>query len=106
MTINTIDVLAAIQSYLDKNNRPCPAHFLTDKFGDDIAETITNLKKDGKVIGRRGRNGGIVFPDTVFKDKAPVAAKKITVSSDTTDVDTQNDNNTDDDDTEIVDIPF
>ena len=96
-TINNIDVLAAIQSYLDSNNRPCPAHYLTDKFGDDVAESITNLKKDGKIIGRRGRNGGIVFPDTVFKDKAPVTAKKV-------EVDTDNDD--DSNDTEIVDLPI
>jgi len=68
-TINNIDVLAAIQSYLDNNNRPCPAHYLTDKFGDDVVENLNSLKKDGKVVGRRGRNGGIVFPDTVFKGK-------------------------------------
>ena len=98
-TINNIDVLAAIQSYLDSNNRPCPAHYLTDKFGDDVAEAITNLKKDGKIIGRRGRNGGIVFPDTAFKDKSPVTAKKVTVKDDSTDSDS-------DSDMEIVEAPF
>jgi hypothetical protein len=98
-TINNIDVLAAIQSYLDSNNRPCPAHFLTDKFGDDVAENITNLKKDGKVIGRRGRNGGIVFPDTQFKDKSPVAAKPVQVDADDSDSDS-------DSDAEIVDLPI
>jgi len=102
-TINNIDVLAAIQSYLDSNNRPCPAHYLTDKFGDDVAENITNLKKDGKVIGRRGRNGGIVFPDTVFKDKtdssSPVAAKKLAVDTEDSDSDS-------DSDLEIVDLPI
>ena len=98
-TINNIDVLAAIQSYLDSNNRPCPAHYLTDKFGDDVAEAITNLKKDGKIIGRRGRNGGIVFPDTVFKDKAPIASKKVEVATDDSDSDG-------DSDVEIVDLPI
>lgn len=88
-TINNIDVLAAIQTYLDNNNRPCPAHYLNDKFGDDVAEAITNLKKDGKIIGRRGRNGGIVFPDTVFKDKSPVKAKAIEL--DTSDSDSESD---------------
>ena len=70
-----------------------------DPFGDDVAENITNLKKDGKVIGRRGRNGGIVFPDTVFKDKSPVAAKPVTVESDDSDSDS-------DSDAEIVDLPI
>jgi hypothetical protein len=103
-TINNIDVLAAIQSYLDNNNRPCPAHFLTDKFGDDVAEAITNLKKDGKIVGRRGRNGGIVFPDTVFKDKAPVKAKKVDIAVENTDSDTDSDS--DSDDIEIAETPF
>ena len=61
------DVLDAITVYLKNNDRPCPAHYLIDKFGEDVSETILSLKKDGSIMGKRGRNGGIVFPD------APVA---------------------------------
>lgn len=80
-TINNIDVLAAIQSYLDNNNRPCPAHYLTDKFGDDVVENLNSLKKDGKVVGRRGRNGGIVFPDTQFKDKDATSTSSVSATT-------------------------
>lgn len=66
-TINSTEVLSSIRSYIEANDRPCPAHYLTDKFGDDVAESILALKKEGLIAGRRGRNGGIVFPDTVFK---------------------------------------
>lgn len=97
-TINNIDVLAAIQSYLENHNRPCPAHYLMDKFGDDVVENVNELKKDGKVIGRRGRNGGIVFPDTVFKDKSPIAAKRVDTSTD--------DDSDNTSDAEIVDLPI
>lgn len=71
------EVLASITSYLDSKKRPCPAHFLTDKFGDDVEETILALKSEGVIVGRRGRNGGIVFPNTVFP------AKKVDIADDT-----------------------
>lgn len=54
------DVLAEIASYTAANGRPCPAKYLTDKFGGDAADIITSLKKDGAVVGRRGRSGGLV----------------------------------------------
>jgi hypothetical protein len=61
--ISKSDVLDAIKIYVSNNDRPCPAHYLTDKFGDDVSETILTLKKEGSIIGKRGRNGGIIFPD-------------------------------------------
>lgn len=97
-TINPTDVMNSITGYIENNQRPCPAHFLTSKFGDDVAETITNLKKDGKIIGRRGRNGGIVLPDTVF-DKKNIVAKPVQVEQDSSD-----DTNSDSDDMDIVDL--
>jgi predicted metal-dependent RNase len=69
MAINKSDVMGAITVYLLNENRPCPAHYLNQKFGDDVADVVASLKKDGVIIGRRGRNGGIVFPDTVFTKK-------------------------------------
>jgi len=68
-SIHTIEVLAAISSYIEINNRPCPANYLTQKFGDDVGEIISNLKSESKIISRRGRNGGVMFPDTTFSDK-------------------------------------
>jgi hypothetical protein len=70
MGIQKSDVLGAITVYLLNENRPCPAHYLIDKFGDDVTEIIGYLKKDGVIIGKRGRNGGIVLPDTVFEKKS------------------------------------
>jgi hypothetical protein len=99
MAINKTDVRDAIEIYINNNNRPCPAHYLTDKFGDDVAETILSLKKDGTIIGRRGRGGGIVFPDTVFEGKTSlkITAKPVKVQ----------DSNTDDsDELAVEEIPF
>ena len=86
MIINKSDVVGAITVYLLNMNRPCPAHYLTQKFGDDVADVITSLKKDGVIIGKRGRGGGIVFPDTVFEKKSkdnkiqPIQANPVNVS--------------------------
>ena len=99
-TINNIDVLAAIQSYLDNNNRPCPAHYLMDKFGDDVAETITSLKKDGKIQGLRGRNGGVIIAGATINRK-----KNNNVSIPTTKVNVSIED-ANDTDMEIVDLPI
>lgn len=66
MKIEKSDVVGSITVYLSANKRPCPAHYLVDKFGDDVVETIADLKKDGVLVGKRGRKGGLQFPDTVF----------------------------------------
>lgn len=76
-TIQKNDVIGAIEVYLRNNNRPCPAHYLTDKFGDDVAETIADLKKSGIIVGKRGRTGGIAFPDSVFPKKGETVATAI-----------------------------
>lgn len=54
------EVLAEINAYTTANGRPCPANYLTDKFGAEAADIIAALKKDGTVIGKRGRSGGLV----------------------------------------------
>jgi hypothetical protein len=101
-TINNIDVLAAIQSYIEKNSRPCPSHYLTDKFGDDVSETILSLKKDSKIQGLRGRNGGVIIAGMVIDRKknsdSSITATKISVG-DHSDSDG-------DSDFEIVDLPI
>lgn len=76
-TIQKSDVMSAITIYLINENRPCPAHYLIQKFGDDVADVITALKKDGVIVGRRGRNGGIALPDSVFDKKDNNIMKKI-----------------------------
>lgn len=99
-TIQKNDVLGAITVYLKNNNRPCPAHYLTDKFGDDVVEVIADLKKDGSIIGKRGRTGGIAFPDSVFPKKgetvtSAIEATPIEIESDSSDM---TDEDTDDSD--------
>ena len=39
-TISSSDVLSAVQTFVSSNNRPCPSHFLTEKFGDDVLDVI------------------------------------------------------------------
>ena len=72
MIANQEDVLGAISVYIEKNNRPCPAHHLMTKFGEDVVEVLYDLKRAKKIIGKRGRNGGLVLPDTVFVSKITV----------------------------------
>ena len=99
-TINNIDVLAAIQSYVEKNNRPCPSHYLCDKFGDDVAESILAMKEHGKIQGLRGRNGGVIIAGMVIDRKKNIEDG---ISATRLNVDT---NNSCDTDVEIVDLPI
>jgi hypothetical protein len=64
----TNEVLAEIAAYTAANGRPCPAKHLTDKFGADAADLIKSLKSEGKVYGRRGRNGGLTANDLPTMD--------------------------------------
>ena len=61
----TTEIMAEIASYTAANGRPCPAKHLTDKFGADALPLIDSLKKEGKVYGRRGRNGGLTANNAV-----------------------------------------
>jgi len=63
-SISNTDVLSAVQTFVSTNNRPCPAHFLTEKFGDDVLDVIDELKANGVLLGLRGRNGGLATPDS------------------------------------------
>jgi hypothetical protein len=81
MATSKTDVKAAIEIYINNNNRPCPAVYLTDKFGDDVVEVINIMKKDGDIVGRRGRNGGIAFPDSVFEKKSKNSTSKKIVAT-------------------------
>jgi len=76
-TISNSDVVSAVQTFVSSNNRPCPSHFLTEKFGDDVLDVIDDLKANGVLLGLRGRNGGLATPDSeiVAKRSAKSAAK-------------------------------
>jgi hypothetical protein len=60
MAVTNEQVLAAISEYREANERPCPAKYLVEKFGDEALDIIAGLKKDGTLVGKRGRTGGLV----------------------------------------------
>jgi len=62
-TVSKTEILNSIKCYVEDNKRPCPAKYLVREYGDDITELLTQMKKVGEIIGKRGRNGGIVIPD-------------------------------------------
>lgn len=64
MAVTKEQVLASVSEYRSANARPCPARYLTDKFGDDVLSVIDSLKKDGTLVGKRGRTGGLVPSDS------------------------------------------
>lgn len=64
MAITTEQVLSAVSEYREANGRPCPARYLTDKFGAEALDVIKTLKDNGSLVGKRGRTGGLVPSDT------------------------------------------
>jgi hypothetical protein len=60
MAVTNEQVLVAISEYRAENSRPCPAKYLVEKFGDEALDIIAGLKKDGTLVGKRGRTGGLV----------------------------------------------
>lgn len=65
MAITNEQVLAAVSEYREANSRPCPARYLTEKFGDEALDIVNALKKAGTLIGKRGRTGGLVPADNI-----------------------------------------
>lgn len=80
-TISNSDVLSAVQTFVSSNNRPCPAHFLTEKFGDDVLDVIDSLKESGVLLGLRGRNGGLATPDSEIVAKRSAKSKSAKVDT-------------------------
>lgn len=74
-TVSNSDVLSAVQTFVSSNNRPCPAHYLTEKFGDDVLDVIDELKESGVLLGLRGRNGGLATPDSAIVAKRSAKSK-------------------------------
>lgn len=64
MAVTKEQVLSAISEYRSENSRPCPANYLVSKFGEEVLDIISSLKKDGSLVGKRGRTGGLVPSDT------------------------------------------
>jgi hypothetical protein len=60
MAISNEQVLAAISTYRAEHQRPCPARYLVDLLGEEALDVVAALKKDGTLVGKRGRTGGLV----------------------------------------------
>jgi len=60
-TVSTTDVVSAVTSYVSEFKRPCPASYLTGRFGDPVEDVIAELKASGILLGLRGRNGGLAL---------------------------------------------
>jgi len=76
-TISNSDVVSAVQTFVSTNNRPCPSHFLTEKFGDDVLDVIDELKASGVLLGLRGRNGGLATPDSEIVAKRSAKSQSV-----------------------------
>lgn len=61
-TIENTDIVNAVRDYITNNNRPCPTDHLTKKFGEIVVEMLPAIKKNGSLVGLRGRNGGLMIP--------------------------------------------
>lgn len=78
--ITKSDVISAITLYIasnDEGRSNCPVNYLIDeKFGKQnkklVLKIVADLKKAGAIIGKRGRTGGLCFPESVAVDASPV----------------------------------
>ena len=77
ISFSQTDVLTAVTVFVNDNKRPCPAHYLAEKFGPDVLDMIDELKESGVLLGLRGRNGGLALPGSeVAAKRAEYAAKR------------------------------
>ena len=85
-TIENTDIVNAVRDYITNNNRPCPTDHITRKFGEIAVEMLPAIKKEGNLVGRRGRNGGLMIPgmEGLVKRKTPPTAKTVTIEDSVT----------------------
>lgn len=83
-TISNSDVVSAVQTFVSSNSRPCPSHYLTEKFGDDVLDVIDELKASGVLLGLRGRNGGLATPDSEIVAKRSAKSKTMETAQEAT----------------------
>lgn len=98
-TITNTDIISAITVYITSNERPCPMDYLVSMFNNKktVQKIVNDLKDSGTIIGKRGRTGGLAFPEGTA-----IAANPVTTDNTATD----NDNSTEQDGMNIVEIPF
>ena len=68
------DIISAITVYTAANKRPCPIDHLVSKFGNKklVQKLVSDLKDAGAIVGKRGRTGGLTFPEDIAVDATPV----------------------------------
>ena len=71
MSTSREDIVNAVKEYSTTNKRPCPAKHLVSVFGADVLDVIVEMKKDGVLLGKRGRTGGLVVADNVEASASP-----------------------------------
>lgn len=82
-TISKTDIISAVTLYLASNDRPnCPLAYLIDeKFGKQnkklVTKLVNDLKKAGALVGKRGRTGGLCFPDSIAVEATPVETEAV-----------------------------
>lgn len=107
------DIISAITVYTSANKRPCPIDHLVSKFGNKklVQKLVNDLKETGAIVGRRGRTGGLTFPEDIAIDASPVdstdtdSAEDSQEENDTANV-ADNQNTTEQNGMKIVEIPF
>lgn len=113
-TVSKSDIISAITLYIasnDEGRTNCPINYLIDdKFGKQhkklIMKLVADLKKAGAIVGKRGRTGGLCFPETASIDAESVDSTENDESVDSTDVQANEDDTIEQDGMEIEPIPF
>ena len=107
------DIISAITVYTASNKRPCPIDHLVGKFGNKklVQKLVADLKDAGAIVGRRGRTGGLTFPEDIAVDASPVDSTDTDSADDTDDTQdiaetSSNENITEQNGMKIVEIPF
>ena len=114
-TVTKSDIISAITLYIasnDEGRTNCPINYLIDeKFGKQhkklIIKMVNDLKKAGAIVGKRGRTGGLCFPESATVEASPVESDdSMNDESVDTDVESSEDETIEQDGMKIEPIPF
>jgi hypothetical protein len=112
-TVSKSDIISAITLYIasnDEGRTNCPINYLIDeKFGKQhkklIMKLVADLKKAGAIVGKRGRTGGLCFPESATIEASPVESED-SENDESVDTDEKADDTIEQDGMEIEPIPF
>lgn len=112
-TVSKSDIISAITLYIasnDEGRTNCPVNYLIDeKFGKQhkklVMKLVADLKKAGAIVGKRGRTGGLCFPEAASIEAESVDSTESDESADT-DVQASDEDTIEQDGMEIEPIPF